>query len=254
MHLTLLLLSVFCFAAESFVSPSLVVTHGGNASSRSKLNLDLGGILPSTDDTVTAAEAAAAAARGKFYFYFSAGSGAGGIGIAQLPNVFRDANEARATIGTGASKGGPELTGPLIQAYYGSGVSEADLSDVIEKAPSAEFISKRSTSDSYLAKRGYIFKGDFVGQLAAKKCNPFATYVVFDAICGGKGVGVSPVVYDERLASYREGSSSKGVVARLAGDLNGFVTVKAAGFLGLAFCLLVDVGFVAKTYSEGFMQ
>lgn len=244
-------------AAESFVSPSLV-SHGGNVSSRSKLNLDLdlGGILQQDDTALTAAEAAAAAARGKFYFYFAAGSGAGGIGAAQLPNVFRDANEARATIGTGASKGGPELTGPLLRCYYGSGgISEADLADVIEKAPSAEFISKRSTSDSYLANRGYIFKGDFVEQLAAKKCNPFATCVVFDAICGGKGVGVSPVVYEDRLASYREGSSSKGDVARtFAGDLNGFVTVKAAGFLGLAFCLLVDVGFVAKAYIEGFMQ
>lgn len=242
---TLLLLAVFCLAAESFVSPSLV-SHGGNVSSRSKLNLDLdlGGILQQDDTALTAAEAAAAAARGS------------GIGAAQLPNVFRDANEARATIGTGASKGGPELTGPLLRCYYGSGgISEADLADVIEKAPSAEFISKRSTSDSYLANRGYIFKGDFVEQLAAKKCNPFATCVVFDAICGGKGVGVSPVVYEDRLASYREGSSSKGDVARtFAGDLNGFVTVKAAGFLGLAFCLLVDVGFVAKAYIEGFMQ
>ena len=258
MHLeTLLLLAIFCLAAESFVSPSSTVSHGGNVgeSSRSRLNLDLGSFFQQDDTVLTAAEAAAAAARGKFWFYFSAGSGAGGIGVSQLPNIFREANEARAAIGTGSSKGGPELTGPLIQFYFGTGIPEADLADVIQKAPRADFISKQSTSDSYLANRGYIFKGDCVEQLVAKKCNPFASYVVFDAICGGKGYGVSPVVYEERLASYREGASSKGEVARtFAGDLNGFVTVKAAGFLGLAFFLLVDLGFVAKTYIEGFMQ
>mmetsp|Transcript_34725 Transcript_34725/g.83923 ORF Transcript_34725/g.83923 Transcript_34725/m.83923 type:complete len:260 (-) Transcript_34725:570-1349(-) len=186
-------------------------------------------------------------ARKEFWFYFFAGSGAGGIGIAQLPSIFREAGAARDVAGTGPTLGGPALdAGPLVGLYYDSEISEGDVADAIQKAPTAEFISSRSESVNYMASKGYIEQGDFLKEMNAKKCNPLASIVLFNAISAGKGGLVSPVVYEDKLAAYREVSSTRDVASSFVGDLNGFLAVKAAAFVGLVFCLLVDLGFVAS--------
>jgi len=194
-------------------------------------------------------------ARQKFWFYFFAGSGAGGIGLAQLPTIFREAGVARATAGTGSTLGGAALNaGPLVGIYYDNEISQADVADVIAKAPTAEFISSRSESVNYMASKGYIEKGDFIKEMEAKKCNPLASYVVYDAISSGKGGLVSPVVYEDTLAGYRDGRSAGDIPASFVGDLNGFLAVKVGAFIGLVFCLFVDFGLVAKAGIEGFLS
>jgi len=195
------------------------------------------------------------AARQKFWFYFFAGSGAGGIGAANLPNFFRDRNEALAVVEIGPTKGGDELQcGSLPKVYYSTEILEADLADAVQKAPTADFISSRSENTNYLASKGYILKDDFVKEMTAKKCNPLASFVLFDAISSGKGLAVSPIVYEEKLVAYREGSSANQVVSSFGKDLNGFLAVKIGGFLGLVFCLIVDVAFVANAGIAGFLS
>lgn len=197
-----------------------------------------------TEEVLTAADYA----RREFWFYFFAGSGAGGIGIAQLPKIFQQADEARAKIGEGSSRGGASLdAGPLVGIYYDTEISKEDVADAIDKAPTAEFISSRSTSANYMASKGYIEQGDFLKEMEAKGCNPLASYILFNAISSGKGGVVSPVVYDDTLAAYREGSTSAGDVASaFSSDLNKFLAVKVAAFFGLVICLLVDLGFIAS--------
>lgn len=170
--------------------------------------------------------------------------------------MFREADIARAAAGTGPTRGGAELNaGPLVGIYYDSEISEDDLADAIQKAPTAEFISSRSESLNYMASKGYIEVRDFIKEMEAKKCNPLASYVVFDAISAGKGGVVSPVVYEDKLAAYREeGASAGGLASSFAGDLNNFLAVKVGAFIALVFCLLVDVGFVSRAYFEGFMS
>jgi hypothetical protein len=196
------------------------------------------------------------AARQKFWFYFFAGSGAGGIGIAQLPAIFRDAAASRAVAGTGPTRGGSALNaGPLLSVYYNTDISVNDIFDAIEKAPTAEFISSRSQSINFMASKGYIERRDFIKEMEAKNCNPLASYVLYDAISSGKGDVVSPVVYGEKLAAYRQESKAGGVAAgSFIRDLNGFLAVKVGAFLGLVFCLLVDFGFIAKAGIEGFLS
>jgi hypothetical protein len=89
--------------------------------------------------------------------------------------------------------------------------------------------------------------------MEAKNCNPLASYVLYDAISSGKGDVVSPVVYDDKLASYRQGAAG-GIADLFIGDLNRFLAVKVGAFLGLVFCLLVDFGFIAKAGIEGFLS
>jgi hypothetical protein len=220
-------------------------------------------------------------ARGKFWFYFLAGSGAGGIGATQLPNLFRDVASARDAAARGiisstssnnkksssrrGSSGNMTKTklnaGPFVKLYYNSDIDTTDLSNAIKSAPSATDITKRSTNTNFMASRGYIVQSDFVKEMESKKCNPLASYVIFDAISGGKGGVVSPVVYDEKLASYRkeiaaaaggvDGGSSASVFVR---ELNSFLVVKFGAFLGLVFCLLVDFGLVAKNGIQGFLS
>lgn len=196
------------------------------------------------------------AARQKFWFYFFAGSGAGGIGIAQLPAIFRDAAASRGVAGMGPSRGGSPLNaGPLLGVYYNTEIALNDVLDAIEKAPSAEFISSRSQSMNFMASKGYIERRDFIKEMEIKKCNPLASYVLYDAISSGKGDVVSPVAYDGKLATYRQGSRADGSVAgSFVGDLNGFLAVKVGAFLGLIFCLLIDFGFIAKAGLEGFFS
>jgi len=145
--------------------------------------------------------------------------------------------------------------GPFVRLYYyDSEISAYDLSEAIGRAPAAEYISGRSTSKNFMASRGYIERSDFVKEMDAKKCDPLASYVLFDAISSGKGGVVSPVVYDNKLRTYRDGSSAPGVVASsFAGDLNGFLAVKLGAFVGLVICLLVDFGLVAKNGIQGFL-
>jgi hypothetical protein len=224
-------------------------------------------------------------ARGKFWFYFLAGSGAGGIGATQLPNLFRDVASARdaaaraGSIISSTSSNNKKLSsrrgssgsttntktklnaGPFVKLYYNSEIDTTDLSNAIQSAPSAKDITKRSTNTNFMASRGYIVQSDYVKEMESKKCNPLASYVIFDAISGGKGGVVSPVVYDEKLASYRkeiaagggggvDGGSSASV---FVGELNSFLVVKFGAFLGLVFCLLVDFGLVAKNGIQGFL-
>ena len=195
------------------------------------------------------------AARGKFWFYFLAGSGAGVIGLAQLPAIFDAAGVARAVVGTGPTKGGAALNaGPLVGIYYDSDISKEDVADAISRAPTAEFISSRSTAENYMASKGYIEKRDFIKEMEAKGCNPLASYVVFDAISSGKGGVVSPVVYEEKLAAYRDGSAGGEVASSFVGDLNGFLAVQAIAFVGLALSLGVDLFLVGKNGIEGFLS
>ncbi|KAL7547593.1 hypothetical protein ACHAWF_010876 [Thalassiosira exigua] len=218
-----------------------------SSSSLSVHPFSLPDFLLSDEAVPTAAEYA----RTKFWFYFFAGSGAGGIGIAQLPAVFRDATEARALVGTGSTLGGASLdAGPLVGAYYQSELSIGDVANAISKAPAAAFISERSQSKNFLASKGYVERSDFLREMEGSKCNLLASCALFDAISSGKGGLVSPVAYEEKLAAYREGGDGTGA---FAGDLNGFLAVKAAAFLGLVFCLIVDFGLVAKAGIEGFL-
>ena len=210
----------------------------------------LDGVLGGSDGVLDAADYA----RQRFWFYFFAGSGAGGIGIAQLPNLFREADVARATAGSGATRGGAALNaGPLVGIYYASDISSRDVADAIAKAPTADFISRRSQSEGYAARKGYIVQSDFLREMEAKKCNPLASCVLFNAISTGKGGIVSPVVYEEKLLAYREGATAGDVAKSFVGDLNSFLAVKAIAFVGLVFCLLVDFGLVAKNGIEGFL-
>ena len=196
-----------------------------------------------------------AGARQKFWFYFFAGSGAGGIGISQLPAIFRDASSARAVAGTGPTLGGEALNaGPLLGVYYDNEISAKDVSQAIQKAPTSEFISKRSQSINYMASKGYIDRRDFIREMEGKGCNPLASYAVYDAISAGKGDLVNPEVFDEKLAVYRAGSAAGEVAGTFAGDLNGFLAVKVGAFLGLLFCLFIDVGFIANAYIAGFQS
>jgi len=127
-----------------------------------------------------------------------------------------------------------------------------DVIQAIEKAPNAEFITKRSQSVNYLASKGYIDRRDFIREMVeGKKCNPLASCAVYDAISAGKGDLVSPDVYDEKLAVYR---GEGGVGTKFVGDLNGFLAVKVGAFLALVFCLIIDFGFIAKAGIEGFLS
>lgn len=192
------------------------------------------------------------AARAKFWFYFLAGSGAGGIGAAQLPSIFKDRGVAIASIGEGKTLGGETFNGgPLVGSYYNNEISANDVADVIQKAPTADAISKRSTSESYMASKGYIVQSDFIKEMKNCKSNPLASYAVFDAISSGKGGVVSPVVYEEKLAKYRGDGSE--VSSSFVGDLNGFLAVKAFAFFGLVFCLLVDIFLFGKAGIEGWL-
>jgi hypothetical protein len=138
--------------------------------------------------------------------------------------------------------------------YYDTEISLNDVVDAIEKAPSADFISERSKSINYMASKGYIERRDFIKEMEAKNCNPLASYVLFDAISSGKGDVVSPVVFEEKLAQYRQGRGNGSLAESFIGDLNGFLAVKVVAFLGLVFCLLVDFGFIAKAGIEGFLS
>ena len=199
-------------------------------------------------------------AQAKFWFYFFAGSGAGGIGISQLPNMFNEAGAARESASSGSPTNGGEAlnAGPLVSLYYDNEISLADVSDVIEKAPTAEFISQNSQSVNFMASKGYIDKNDFLREMENKGCNALASYSVFDAISSGKGGIVSPVVYDERIATYRQGSGGGGnnndVASSFSTDLNVFLFTKVGAFVGLVFCLLVDFGLVAKAGIEGWLS
>ena len=196
-------------------------------------------------------------AQAKFWFYFFAGSGAGGIGISQLPNMFNEAATARESASSGSPTNGgqPLNAGPLVSLYYDNEISLADVSDVIEKAPTAEFISKNSRSVNFMASKGYIDKNDFLREMENKGCNALASYSVFDAISSGKGGIVSPVVYDERIATYREGGGGgNNVASSFSTDLNVFLFTKVGAFVGLVFCLLVDFGLVAKAGIEGWLS
>lgn len=236
---------------QAFVSPVSSTKSLTNRHAHVPEILDSASFLLSDEALSPAVEAA----RQKFWFYFFAGSGAGGIGISQLPAIFRDAAASRAVAGTGPTKGGAALdAGPLLGVYYNTEIALGDIVDAIDKAPNAEFISSRSESINYMASKGYIERRDFIKEMQAKNCNPLASYVLYDAISSGKGDVVSPVVFDNKLAEYRQGSGAGSVADSFVGDLNGFLFTKAGAFLGLVFCLLVDFGFIAKAGIEGFLS
>lgn len=177
------------------------------------------------------------------------------IGVAQLPTIFREAGVARSAAGTGNTLGGDKLNaGALVGFYYNNDISSKDIADVINKAPTAEFISSRSESLNYMASKGYIEVRDFIKEMGEKNCNPLASYVVFDAISSGKGGVVSPVVYEDTLSAYRSEMSIGDIVpTSFVGDLNKFLLVKVGAFIGLVVCLLFDLFLVSKAGMEGFM-
>lgn len=253
---TVAILSVLSIAllpragAFSTPCPSAKKTRRAVQSSLSAFPTDILSDVFSSDETLSPV---VEAARQKFWFYFFAGSGAGGIGIAQLPSLFKEAGVARASAGSGTTNGGAALNaGPLVGLYYDSEISAEDVKVAIAKAPTADFISGRSQSINYMASKGYIEKSDFIREMGEKGCNPLASYALYDAISSGKGGIVSPVVYEDTLTVYREGSSSGDVPSSFTGDLNGFLAVKVAAFLGLVFCLLVDAFFVGNAWLQGF--
>lgn len=169
--------------------------------------------------------------------------------------MFREASIARGSAGIGSTRGGPPLSvGPFVGLYYGSDISVDDVTEAIRQAPSAEYISSRSQSLNYMATKGYIVKEDFVKEMEGKKCNPLASYVVYDAISAGKGGVVSPVVYEDKLSTYRDGGATGEVASAFVGDLNGFLAVKVGAFIGLVFCLLVDLGFITNAGIQGFLS
>ncbi|KAL3778853.1 hypothetical protein HJC23_001464 [Cyclotella cryptica] len=247
-------LSLLATATEAFVPPisSAISTAPSRHCAHVPVEIFDGTSNLLSDESLSPA---IEAARQKFWFYFFAGSGAGGIGIAQLPAIFV-MPRPRGVAGVGPSRGGSPLNaGPLLGLYYNTEIALNDVLDAIQKAPSAEFISSRSQSINFMASKGYIERRDFIKEMEIKKCNPLASYVLYDAISSGKGDVVSPVVYDGKLAAYRQGSRADGSVAGLfVGDLNGFLAVKVGAFLGLLFCLLVDFGFIAKAGIEGFLS
>ena len=217
---------------------------------------------PPPDQAVSLLDPLVEEARGKFWFYFLAGSGAGGIGLAQVPAVFRDASSARAAAAVAKRKtggGGAAAAldaGPFVRLYYDSEICTEDLVDAIRRAPTSQYISGRSTSKNFMATRGYIERGDFAKEMDTKDCDPLASYVLFDAISAGKGGVVSPVVYDEKLEAYREGTVAgwgKANASSFAVDMNVFLAVKLGAFVGLVFCLFVDFGLVAKNGITGFL-
>ena len=223
-----------------------------------------GSSYPPPDQAISLLDPLVEEARGKFWFYFLAGSGAGGIGLAQLPAVFRDASSARAAArggktGSGGGRGADATldAGPLVRLYYDSEIYAEDLADAIGRAPTSQYISDRSTSKNFMATKGYIERSDFVKEMDVKKCDPLASYVLFDAISAGKGGVVSPIVYDEKLKAYREEDAGAGggvvVPSSFAGDMNVFLAVKLGAFVGLVFCLFVDFGLVAKNGITGFL-
>jgi len=243
-------LALLSSSANAFVTPA--ASANARPTTLRALPEFLDGILGGgSDEPLTAAEYA----QQRFWFYFFAGSGAGGIGIAQIPSIFNEASVARSVAGTGSTLGGAALdAGPLVGFYYDNEISSADVADAISKAPTAEFISSRSESLNYMASKGYIEKGDFIKEMGAKNCNPLASYVLYDAISTGKGGVVSPIVYEDKLSSYREGVSGGDVASSFVGDLNSFLAVKVAAFFGLVFCLLVDFGFIANAGIEGWLS
>lgn len=267
-------------SADAFLPPSTTsataVKNFDTARSKSALSAFplvppefLDGILggggpshPPPDQAVSLLDPLVEEARGKFWFYFLAGSGAGGIGLAQVPAVFRDASSARAAAAAARRKtggGGAAAAldaGPFVRLYYDSEIYTEDLVDAIRRAPTSQYISGRSTSKNFMATRGYIERGDFAKEMDTKDCDPLASYVLFDAISAGKGGVVSPVVYDEKLEAYREGTVAgwgKAVASSFAVDMNVFLAVKLGAFVGLVFCLFVDFGLVAKNGITGFL-
>eukprot|EP00581_Thalassiosira_minuscula_P000935 CAMPEP_0183745408 /NCGR_PEP_ID=MMETSP0737-20130205/66225_1 /TAXON_ID=385413 /ORGANISM="Thalassiosira miniscula, Strain CCMP1093" /LENGTH=266 /DNA_ID=CAMNT_0025981075 /DNA_START=130 /DNA_END=930 /DNA_ORIENTATION=+ len=251
-------LALLSSSANAFVTPA--ASANARPTTLRALPEFLDGILGGgSDEPLTAAEYA----QQRFWFYFFAGSGAGGIGIAQIPSIFNEASVARSVAGTGSTLGGAALdAGPLVGFYYDNEISSADVADAISKAPTAEFISSRSESLNYMASKGYIEKGDFIKEMGAKNCNPAdaiskaptAEFIFYDAISTGKGGVVSPIVYEDKLSSYREGVSGGDVASSFVGDLNSFLAVKVAAFFGLVFCLLVDFGFIANAGIEGWLS
>lgn len=267
-------------SADAFLPPSTTsataVKNFDTARSKSALSAFplvppefLDGILggggpshPPPDQAVSLLDPLVEEARGKFWFYFLAGSGAGGIGLAQVPAVFRDASSARAAAAAARRKtggGGAAAAldaGPFVRLYYDLEIYTEDLVDAIRRAPTSQYISGRSTSKNFMATRGYIERGDFAKEMDTKDCDPLASYVLFDAISAGKGGVVSPVVYDEKLEAYREGTVAgwgKAVASSFAVDMNVFLAVKLGAFVGLVFCLFVDFGLVAKNGITGFL-
>ena len=61
---------------------------------------------------------------------------------------------ARDAAGTGPTRGGAALNaGPLVGLYYDNEISQEDITDAMQKAPTAEFISSRSESVNYFASK-----------------------------------------------------------------------------------------------------
>mmetsp|Transcript_61307 Transcript_61307/g.72809 ORF Transcript_61307/g.72809 Transcript_61307/m.72809 type:complete len:314 (-) Transcript_61307:98-1039(-) len=192
------------------------------------------------------------AARGIFWFAFFAGSGAGGIGFGQVPAVISQIRYVNSLKDVGPSLGGTALrTSPVTNLLYPtSSLYEKDVAAVIAKIPRASVIASRSMSNAYFATKGYVGRDDFVRECEKLKCNPLASYVVFDALSGGKGSFVSPAIFEETLAKWRSGDGTESFTS----DLEKAVLTRFVSYAGLAFLLLLTLDFVVENGIEGFLS
>lgn len=185
-------------------------------------------------------------AKGEFLFFLLGGSGAGGIGLAQIPRIYNELSSIRALGGEGPTEGGPSAAIGVSSLLYPP-LSAADLGTAVAKVPTAAQISAQGTSESYLASRGYVDRADFVMACRSKGCNPLASYALFEALSGGSGGCVSPVVMEDKLAEYREAGGKQATVDLVLGDLTGATATKLGAYGGLAFVLFLIFALIADS-------
>jgi len=198
--------------------------------------------------SLTLKEGNADFARGEFYFYFAAGSGAGGIGLAQVPKFFQWITDNRSLDGVGPTAGGTTLETGLASVVYPT-LYEKDVSQIIQKMPTAERIVSRGTSQGYMASKGYIVREDF--NLALKGCNPLAISATYDALTRGSGDALSPVRFQEAMDQYRA-ADNKGTNV-LVQDLQAAALTKGSAFVALSFLLFILFFAIGNAGIRGFL-
>lgn len=189
---------------------------------------DLATVLLADADVDVDVDAIRDAARGEFYFFFAAGSGAGGIGAAQLPRFFQYINDNRSLDGVGPTEGGQTFNTGIASLVYPT-LYEKDVSKILKKLPKAETIVAKGKSTGYFASKGYIVPQDYFQALEG--CNPLAKRATFDALTRGSGDALSPIVFQESLEKYREGTDT------FVSDLQAAALTKLSAFSALLFLL-----------------
>jgi len=190
------------------------------------------------------------AAKGQFYFFFLAGSGAGGIGGGQIPKIYEELRNLQSL------KGGPTAGGETLQAsgiatiFYPEPLSKADVQQLLKVIPSPEDITSKSDSDSFLVRKGYVTRDDFLKRLMSEEnSNPVAAYAIFDALSKGSATFVSPDQMEEAMTKYRD---SDGLSA-FATDLQTAAVTKISAYSLLAFLLLFVLDLIVETGINAFL-